>query len=97
MKKYDNQNHLWQLYFANPYDWWDNRETKRYPSAPDFKHKDTGEAIWLSPNDPPWVKKQLQLLDSKMVEQGLNGYRGRRARISSMVCDELFEDFSGSC
>lgn len=38
---------LWADYQANPSRWWDNRDDKRNPKAPDFKHKDTGEGLWL--------------------------------------------------
>ncbi|KAM1484000.1 hypothetical protein FF1_035774 [Malus domestica] len=58
---------LWQAFFANPVDWWDNRNTKRNPKYPDFKHKDTGEALWIEGrNNPPWVKSQLAILDTRM-------------------------------
>lgn len=32
---------------SNPEEWWDNRENKRNPKAPDFKHKETGMGVWL--------------------------------------------------
>ncbi|KZV45275.1 hypothetical protein F511_16858 [Dorcoceras hygrometricum] len=58
---------LWQAFFANPMEWWDNRKNKRSPNYPDFKHKDTGEALWVEGRyNPPWVKSQLSLLDSRM-------------------------------
>ncbi|XP_051144065.1 protein OSB2, chloroplastic-like isoform X1 [Andrographis paniculata] len=58
---------LWQAFFANPMEWWDNRKNKRSPNYPDFKHKDTGEALWVEGrNNPPWVKSQLSVLDSRM-------------------------------
>ncbi|CAA2975714.1 OSB2, chloroplastic-like [Olea europaea subsp. europaea] len=58
---------LWQAFFANPLEWWDNRKNKRSPNYPDFKHKDTGEALWVeSRYNPPWVKSQLAILDSRM-------------------------------
>lgn len=72
------------MFFANPSEWWDQRKRKRNPKQPDFKHKDTGEALWLSNNDPPWVNKQLQLLDSKLE----GGFVGRRSRVSNWVFDE---------
>ncbi|EOY14592.1 Primosome PriB/single-strand DNA-binding, putative [Theobroma cacao] len=68
MERYERQLYLWQVFFTNPFEWWDNRKSKKNPRQPDFKHKDTGEALWLSPNDPPWIKKQLQLLDSNLAE-----------------------------
>ncbi|KAL2934601.1 Protein OSB1 mitochondrial [Bienertia sinuspersici] len=58
---------LWQAFFANPTDWWDNRKNKKNLKYPDFKHKDTGEALWVeSRYNPAWVKSQLEILDSKM-------------------------------
>ncbi|XP_010679163.2 protein OSB1, mitochondrial [Beta vulgaris subsp. vulgaris] len=60
---------LWQAYFANPTDWWDNRKNKKNLKSPDFKHKDTGEALWVeSRYNPPWVKSQLEILDSRMMQ-----------------------------
>ncbi|XVF71916.1 hypothetical protein PTKIN_Ptkin12aG0078600 [Pterospermum kingtungense] len=57
----------WQAFFANPTEWWDNRKNKRSPKYPDFKHKDTGEALWVEGrNNPHWVKSQLEILDSRM-------------------------------
>lgn len=58
---------LWQAFFANPTDWWDNRDNKRNPKYPDFKHKDTGEALWIEGKfNPTWVKSQLAVLDTRM-------------------------------
>lgn len=57
----------WQAFFANPLEWWDNRKDKRNPKYPDFKHKDTGEALWVEGRyNPPWVKSQLAILDERM-------------------------------
>ncbi|MBA0565886.1 hypothetical protein Golob_010741 [Gossypium lobatum] len=84
---YDSQLYLWQVFFTNPFEWWDNRKSKKNPRQPDFKHKDTGEALWLNPNDPPWIKKQLQLLDSKLAE-GLGNRESRRYGISEWQYDE---------
>jgi hypothetical protein len=36
----DSQNDLWQQYFANPEQWWDNRGSKRNPRSPDFNPLD---------------------------------------------------------
>lgn len=65
-ERYRERLKLWQVFFANPQEWWDNRQGKRNPRAPDFKHKDTNECLWINPDDPPWVRKQLQLYDSSM-------------------------------
>ncbi|XP_031273386.1 protein OSB1, mitochondrial-like [Pistacia vera] len=86
--KHVSQEYLWQLYFSNPYEWWDNRKNKLSPGSPDFKHKDTGEALWLKPNDPPWIKRQLQLLDSKMAGQGLQSHVGSHSRVAMWTYDE---------
>lgn len=64
---------LWQAFFANPSDWWDNRSSKKGPKYPDFKHKLTGEALWIeSYTSPSWVKSQLAALDmkAKTVREG---------------------------
>ena len=40
---------------------------QRSPKYPDFKHKDTGEALWVEGrNNSHWVKSQLAILDSRM-------------------------------
>ncbi|OMP08828.1 Primosome PriB/single-strand DNA-binding protein [Corchorus olitorius] len=63
----DSPQELWQAFFANPSEWWDNRKNKRSPKYPDFKHKDTGEALWIEGrNNPHWVKSQLEILDERM-------------------------------
>ncbi|TXG52339.1 hypothetical protein EZV62_021508 [Acer yangbiense] len=89
MEKYQNRLYLWHVFFTNPHEWWDNRKDKKYPNSPDFKHKDTGEVLWFQPNDPPWIKKQLQLIDSKMAEQGLRGDVRSRSKVSTWVYDDF--------
>ncbi|XP_027153862.1 protein OSB1, mitochondrial [Coffea eugenioides] len=59
-----NRLHLWQVFFANPCEWMDFRKSKPNHKHPDFKHVSTGEALWLNPDDPPWIRKQLQFVDS---------------------------------
>ncbi|KAL4335652.1 hypothetical protein GQ457_07G025790 [Hibiscus cannabinus] len=86
MARYNSQLYLWQVFFTDPFEWWDNRKSKKKRRQPDFKHKDTGEALWLSPKDPPWIKKQLELLDSNLA-LGV-GNRVSRRRISEWVYDE---------
>eukprot|EP00249_Psilotum_nudum_P013204 c24212_g1_i1 orf=330-1319(-) len=59
-----NTEGLWKSYFENPSEWWDNRGNKRNPRGPDFKHKTTGEGLWVdSWSNPEWVKSQLELLE----------------------------------
>ncbi|XVF36213.1 hypothetical protein REPUB_Repub19eG0039000 [Reevesia pubescens] len=87
MAPYESQLYLWQVFFTSPFEWWDNRKSKKNPRQPDFKHKDTGEALWLSHNDPPWIRKQLELLDSKLAEV-LGDQERSRYRVSEWVYDE---------
>ncbi|CAM0885195.1 unnamed protein product [Alopecurus aequalis] len=61
---------LWQNLVDNPQSWWDNRLDKRSPKAPDFKHKDTGEALWLSPKTPSWITDALPPAKSSMGSKG---------------------------
>ncbi|ONK74398.1 uncharacterized protein A4U43_C03F5810 [Asparagus officinalis] len=77
---------LWQAFFANPVDWWDNRQNKRNPRYPDFKHKDTGEALWIEGKfNPPWVRSQLAILDSRMGSMQAN----ENTAVSFMNADDL--------
>nr|XP_043637090.1 protein OSB1, mitochondrial-like [Erigeron canadensis] len=76
--------YLWQVFFANPYEWKDLRKCKANPREPDFRHKGSGEALWLNPHDPPWVKRQLELQDSRMCSMGSH----------SFASDEPFKSFA---
>lgn len=67
---------LWQTFFANPYEWIDYRTTKRNAKAPDFKHKSTYEALWIKPDDPPWISKQLKLIEPLISRQYRKSYTG---------------------
>ncbi|XP_027366597.1 protein OSB2, chloroplastic-like isoform X2 [Abrus precatorius] len=78
---------LWQAFFANPGEWWDNRKKKRNPKAPDFKHKDTGEALWIEGrSNPPWVKSQLEILDMRM---GALAGQNARMPVDMVTADEI--------
>ncbi|XP_016491024.1 protein OSB1, mitochondrial isoform X1 [Nicotiana tabacum] len=70
LEKYRNRIHLWQIFFASPYEWMDFRKSKVNPKYPDFKHRDAGEVLWLRTDDPPWIKRQLEILDSRFVYPG---------------------------
>ncbi|KAG6676155.1 hypothetical protein I3842_15G138300 [Carya illinoinensis] len=48
----------WKDLVENPDKWWDNRSNKRNAKSPDFKHKETGEGLWLS-GSPGWVLPKL--------------------------------------
>ncbi|XP_073142757.1 protein OSB1, mitochondrial-like [Henckelia pumila] len=77
--------HLWQVFFSSRDEWWDNRNDKRNPKCPDFKHKDTGEALWLKDTDPPWVKKQLLLQDSRLNKRGSKKHINASSHLSPLV------------
>ncbi|KAE9463926.1 hypothetical protein C3L33_04149, partial [Rhododendron williamsianum] len=72
---------LWQAFFANPADcnldaliWTDAQRPPRYP---DFKHKHTGEALWVEGRfNPPWVKSQLEILDARREAFGFQDQNG---------------------
>jgi hypothetical protein len=38
---------VWQNFFSNPTQWWNNRFDKRYPRAPNFCHKVTHKGLWI--------------------------------------------------
>lgn len=60
----DPEEAKWLDVFANYTAWWDNRESKRNPRQPDFSHKETREALWLTNNPrlPPWVMAKIKEL-----------------------------------
>ena len=44
----------WMEFFSNPSAYWDNRQNKRNPRAPDFKHKDDKDSVlWLDSRGYP--------------------------------------------
>lgn len=46
--------------------YYDNRLNKRNPKAPDFKHKTTGEALWIE-SAPQHIKAQLEALQAQAI------------------------------
>ncbi|XP_055835676.1 protein OSB1, mitochondrial-like [Solanum dulcamara] len=66
-EEYRNRIQLWQIFFASPFEWMDFRKSKVNPKYPDFKNRDTGEVLWLRTDDPPWIKRQLDILDSRFA------------------------------
>lgn len=80
--------HLWQVFFSNPHEWRDLRKSKINPRQPDFTHRGTGEALWISMYDPPWVMKQLQLQDSRMGDVGLGEPLKYRSNLSPLSYDD---------
>ncbi|WMV27501.1 hypothetical protein MTR67_020886 [Solanum verrucosum] len=65
LENYRNRIQLWQIFLASPFEWMDFRKSKINPKYPDFKNRDTGEVLWLRTDDPPWIKRQLDILDSR--------------------------------
>ncbi|XWS67386.1 hypothetical protein CRYUN_Cryun04dG0002900 [Craigia yunnanensis] len=58
----------WKDLVENPSMWWDNRldkiNGKVKEKYPDFKHKETGKALWLT-YSPAWVESKLPSLKCK--------------------------------
>jgi single-strand DNA-binding protein len=55
---------LWRSLAEKPETWYDNRDKKAQPGAnpksPDFKHKESGDALWIDSRDTPaWVLETL--------------------------------------
>lgn len=48
----------WKKLVENPQKWWDNRGKKISSKSPDFRHKETGECLWLN-RSPEWVLSKL--------------------------------------
>ena len=66
--------------------WFDNRNSKKSPHHPDFKHRDIGEVLWLKHNDPPWIQKYLELHDS--------GLEGWQKSVTSDLTPLVYDDFA---
>lgn len=62
----NNMDDPWKNLVEDPKKWWDNRSNKISPKSPDFKHKETGEALWLS-RSPAWVLSELPPVKTKDV------------------------------
>ncbi|CAL4972155.1 unnamed protein product [Urochloa decumbens] len=61
---------LWRDLLDNPANWWDNRTDKPTPKHPDFKHKDTGKALWIGFKSPQWAVDALPSLNFKGGSKG---------------------------
>ncbi|CAL0321870.1 unnamed protein product [Lupinus luteus] len=59
----------WNDLLNNPNKWWDNRSNKKNEKGPDFKNKETGEALWVN-GAPKWVLSELDRteIDIPIVE-----------------------------
>lgn len=56
-----NPDSLWADLLANPHQWWDNREDKKNPRAPDFKKAGTGDGLWLNTREGKPAVDESQL------------------------------------
>ncbi|KAL2229414.1 protein OSB3, chloroplastic/mitochondrial [Sesamum indicum] len=69
-RKNDSKEDSWKNLVEYPNKWWDNRVNKRYPKSPDFKHKETGDVLWLS-DIPDWALSRLPpLRDGRSTSDG---------------------------
>ncbi|CAK9211709.1 unnamed protein product, partial [Sphagnum troendelagicum] len=51
---------LWRGFFVDPSHWWDHRPEKTNERYPDFKHKKTGEALWIEDRrNLAWVAAEM--------------------------------------
>ncbi|KAF8083120.1 hypothetical protein N665_0791s0017 [Sinapis alba] len=55
---------LWKNLVQNPDKWWDIRLKKTKAKAPDFKHKENGEALWMD-SSPTWALSKLPPLNQE--------------------------------
>ncbi|KAJ7540063.1 hypothetical protein O6H91_10G000500 [Diphasiastrum complanatum] len=75
---------LWQEFFSNPSQWWDNRLTKKSPKHPDFKHKRTLEGLWVDGwLNPSWVKEKMASMTLGHIQSGA----GLRSRVPDSFCN----------
>ncbi|KAI5065733.1 hypothetical protein GOP47_0020428 [Adiantum capillus-veneris] len=52
---------LWKEFFRDPSRWWDARNSKPSSRHPDFKHRVSGEPLWMdSCGNPSWVHEELR-------------------------------------
>uniref|UniRef100_A0A0A9FFP6 Uncharacterized protein n=1 Tax=Arundo donax TaxID=35708 RepID=A0A0A9FFP6_ARUDO len=61
---------LWRDLVDNPGNWWDNRSDKFTPKHPDFKHKESGNALWIGTKSPQWAISALPSLKFKRASTG---------------------------
>ncbi|KAG1371148.1 protein OSB2, chloroplastic [Cocos nucifera] len=50
---------LWNDLLANPHEWWDNRSSQSYPKSAAFRHKESGQLLWIDESTPEWVLSEL--------------------------------------
>ncbi|KAJ7553580.1 hypothetical protein O6H91_06G104000 [Diphasiastrum complanatum] len=70
---------LWQEFFSDPSQWWDNKLIKKSPKYPDFKHKSTHEGLWIENwLNPSWVEAKIATMTLGQT-QSADGSRSRVA------------------
>ncbi|KAJ7522179.1 hypothetical protein O6H91_19G086300 [Diphasiastrum complanatum] len=75
---------LWQEFFSDPSQWWDNRLTKKSPRHPDFKHKRTLDGLWVDGwLNPSWVKEKMTSMTLGHIQSG----DGLRSRVPDSFCN----------
>ncbi|KAJ7546162.1 hypothetical protein O6H91_08G027800 [Diphasiastrum complanatum] len=75
---------LWQEFFSDPSQWWDNRLTKKSPNYPDFKHKRTLEGLWVDGCwNPSWVKEKMASMTLGHIQSGDR----LRSRVPDSFCN----------
>ncbi|KAJ0262692.1 Protein OSB3 [Hirschfeldia incana] len=80
----------WKDLVQNPDKWYDNRSRKTNPKAPDFKHKDSGEALWMT-DSPTWVLPKLPPLQTNQ-EQPLMANTVSQPTLNKPKREELWKD-----
>ncbi|KAG0562950.1 hypothetical protein KC19_9G185500 [Ceratodon purpureus] len=77
---------LWEEYFADPSQWWDNRIDKRNRKSPDFRHKVSRAALWVEWwSTPSWVKAKLKQVTQDPLQLPV-GYQTRGRSESAQAC-----------
>ncbi|CAG7873246.1 unnamed protein product [Brassica rapa] len=80
----------WKDLVQNPDKWYDNRSRKTNAKAPDFKHKESGEALWMT-DSPTWVLSKLPPLKTNQ-EQPLMANTVSQPTLKKQKREELWKD-----
>ncbi|KAJ7528130.1 hypothetical protein O6H91_16G085400 [Diphasiastrum complanatum] len=84
---------LWQQFFLDPSQWWDERRDKTNPRFPDFKHKTAKKALWIDNRlNPPCVHTRLAAMVQDQ-EEGQSGFStpGISGRVAKL--EQLWQEF----
>ncbi|CAF1990447.1 unnamed protein product [Brassica napus] len=80
----------WKDLVQNPDKWYDNRSRKTNAKSPDFKHKESGEALWMT-DSPTWVLPKLPPLKTNH-EQPLMANTVSQPALKNQKREELWKD-----